>query len=330
MIERTKGFEQQRTAAQNGSSGVPASLVIVALGAAATYFTQLSFLALIWAVPMLFLASRRHRGIVVATIFQLGIPSLVSVLAYVLYDLSHHYVQYAIATNRLTDDAVQISAFIQIVSTLYAICIAFTLWKATNDYDLLKTFLRDEASKVASIISLMRYFENVDEKDTIESMEKIKDYLAQYVSMARRGDVGDIGGLDGINECVYLVEKLSSPQENDKVALEKVISGLSELVMIRSRRISLSSNRIPKFLIFILGALSVASISLFFVFDSRELNVSHFVIPVLAFMYAFLMVMLFDLDNPFEGYWSVKTKAFEEVSKVVDEFLKARTTTSSG
>jgi hypothetical protein len=113
--------------------------------------------------------------------------------------------------------------------------------------------------------------------------------------------------------CIREVEDLSTPQENDRVALEGLIRSLAELIGIRSQRIGLMENKVSPYLIGVLAVTSLVFVTFFFVFDSRELNAAHFVIPSLTFLFAFFTVMLIDLTQPFFGYWHVRTRDFEEL-----------------
>jgi hypothetical protein len=52
---------------------------------------------------------------------------------------------------------------------LYAILIAFTLWKALTDHDGLRNILRDEANKIRAISAFLKFFDNVAEEDLKDS-----------------------------------------------------------------------------------------------------------------------------------------------------------------
>jgi len=276
---------------------------------------------IIWIALILVLFNRRLRRHGVVAIFQIGIPLLSSTVALILYYKIHSNFGFSEEIRKLADDAIQISAFFQVVATLYAICIAFTLWKAMSDHDLLKSTLRDEASKIKSSISFLDYFDNVEDTETRESLKEIRCLLKRYVeNFTGNSDIGhDHSNSKRLSRCVELVENLHSPEDNDKVALDGFIKSISDLIMIRSKRMSLMENRISPYLLLILGLISVVSTSFFFVFDSRQINAAHFIIPCLTFMYVFLLVLLIDIDSPFIGYWNVKVVAFSEVMYELNE-----------
>lgn len=267
----------------------------------------------------------RFRSDGIVAIYQIGVPALGALFALMIYDTVHHYVEFSKYARQLSDDSIQINAFFQVVSTLYAIVIAFTLWKAMTDHDNLKSTLRDEASKIKAIVSFMEYFDNVDNDFTRESVAEIRTRLAEYVRIVTDPTEGDVNSTNSehLRKCVELVERLYTPEENDRIALDGVIKGIADLIMIRSRRISLIESCLPQYLIFILGLISLATLS-FFIFDSRELNAAHFVIPTLTFMYVFLTMMIVDLNQPFGGYWNVKSAAFREVLYLIEKDAQAQ------
>ena len=300
-------------------------MAIVAVGLLSSFqFSGWPYLWLVWALLFLPCLTREHRSKGIVATYQLGIPLCAATLSLLLYAFLHRRIRFADYARQLSDDNLQITNFFQIMSTLYAICIAFTLWKAMNDHDDLKSTLREEASKMKAVLAFLQYFQNVSDRSTLESINAIRNQLLEYVKLVlmrkkKYEPEAITASADRLRECVGLVEQLRTPLQNDKVALDGVIKGLADLMMIRSRRISLTENRISPYLILILSCISLVSISFFFIFDAQVFNAAHFIIPVLSFLYVFLLVLLIDLDQPFEGFWNVKAQVFEEVAAIIEK-----------
>lgn len=287
------------------------------------YFTLPIILSTFWLALLFFFLVPYTRRFSILGSFQLGIPALIASTLYGFYLILHLDSDLAYSLGQFGYNHEKVALFFQITATLYAIVIAFTLWRAMADHDQLKATLRDEATKLTALLSFLDYFDNVEDEGTQEALKGIRASLRDYSRhVMERAWVG-VGhaNAERLRYCIDLVENLKTPEENDKAALHGLIKGLADLSMIRSRRISLMQSKISPFLLILLMMLAAFGLFFFFFEDSTVFNVSHVIIPALAFMYSFLIVMLIDLDHPFSGYWRVDICAFEEVLERVEEDL---------
>lgn len=97
--------------------------------------------------------------------------------------------------------------------------------------------------------------------------------------------------------------------------MDGVIKGLAKLSEIRTERIAISKLKISPFLSFLLLLLALITVSFFFMFDSREIGLSHAIIPFLAFIHTFIIVMLLDIYYPYGGYWVANSESFVGVQE---------------
>ena len=300
------------------------TVVILLSGLGVMWYFQLpTMLSVFWLALLFLLFVPYTKRFSIVGSFQLGIPALIASTVYGVYLLLHLHYDGAHSFNQFSYDHDKVALFFQITATLYAIIVAFTLWRAMADHDELKATLRDEATKLTALLSFLDFFDNVEDEGTQEALKGIRmllrDYSLHVIKRAWAG-VGHANA-ERLKYCIDLVEDLKTPEENDKAALHGLIVGLADLSMIRSRRISLMQSKISPYLIILLTILATFGLFFFFFEDSTVLNVSHFIIPALAFLYSFLVVMLIDLDHPFSGYWRVDTCVFQEVLARVHEDL---------
>ncbi|MBO6917577.1 MAG: DUF4239 domain-containing protein [Rhizobiaceae bacterium] len=297
-----------------------AALILI-LGCAAIYSLQNTSLE--WAVwlyplwiatlvPFLF---QRYGNMIGMLAIRFGIPIVVSLFIWAAF----RYVSQSQFLNayarQLYQDWDTITVALSIFSTLHAITFAFCLWKAMQDFDDHKNTLHDEANQILSISSLLRFFDNVQLADTQKNLAKIRTDLSIYVSNMINNAQTDIQNENSkiLGDCIDYVEYLEVKHDNDRIALEGIVKGFSKLIMIRSHRISCLSNNMSPFLFLIIAIMSAAIIAMFFVRNPTGFNSNEFIIPLISFVYTFLLVMLIDLDRPFDGYWKVSVEAFESI-----------------
>ncbi len=300
---------------KNEKGALSAGFVVLA-GCLSAFYFQVWFVIIgLWGALVAPAIIARYRQGVGIAVYQIGIPILFATLALIVYDIFQENMHFVGRLQSSGADSLILSLFFQTVATLYAICIAFTLWRAMTDHDLLKSTLRDEATRIGALLSFINYFDNVDDNRTQSAINTIRNELADYVRHLEahiKTGVGK-GNAERLSKCIDLVEDLQTPEENDKVALNGIIDSLAKLTMIRSRRISLMQSKLSPYLLFILGFLSFVSLAMFYFLVSEDTFILYLIIPSLAFMYTFLLIMLVDLDRPFSGYWRINMDPFDEV-----------------
>ena len=279
-----------------------------------SYIILIFFLAI--SLPAIFV---RFRSVTLTAIYRVGIPTVIATATLILYAEVHKVSEFSQYSEILRSQWAAIGAYFSIISTLYAISIAFLLWKAMTDFDHLRSILRDEANKVKSIVIFLDYFDDVKGEQTEIAVNKIKQTLSDYVARVTDFNKPDTDRLnaDRLRRCIGLIERIEAPKPNDIIALENVINSLSDLIMIRSARTSALENRMSPYLFAILFMMSSCIVLMFFIFDSTQFGSTHIIIFVLSFFYSFVLILLIDLDHPFNGYWNIKIHAFGEVLEML-------------
>ena len=273
------------------------------------------WLLAIWVGIILPLTFKKFEIFAGLIALRIGIPIVISLIIWVMF---RHVVQSQFLgsySRQLYSDWSTITVALGIFATLHALVFAFSLWKAMNDFDSLKNCLRDEANKILSISALLRFFDNVDTKKSKRALMALRECLSEYVDniIQNVGKNTESRNEKLLNKCIDQAEFLEVEQTNDEIALHGVINGFSELIMIRSHRISCMRNRMSPFLFLIIAVMSISVIAMFFVRNPTGFNSNEFIIPVISFVYSYLLVMLIDLDRPFDGFWKVSINVFKNV-----------------
>ena len=282
--------------------------------------TGLVFLAII-AVA----AFSRHGSILCRCILPLVIGGI-CVEAYVLlqsFDATRPLARYFTFAEHYNE------IFYAGVATLYAIITALALVKGIEEFDGMRRTIIDEAYKIRSISNLIQYFDDNDDPDTRAAIQDIREKLIRYSAnvAAMRDQHLDSENGQIFRSCQRDIARLKPLDENDGYSLQSILAAHVELGTLRSNRISSIGEKIPRYLIAALWLVAAALILPFMaeplIIDAAQPQTGqidnparfgqYFIIFVLGSLNSFLLLMLSDISDPFEGFWKVSVKPFEEL-----------------
>jgi ABC-type multidrug transport system fused ATPase/permease subunit len=230
-------------------------------------------------------------------------------------------------TSASPEDLTIWSIFYALVATLYAICVAFLLIKEMQDFAELKTSFKTEAFILKSINIYLYYFsENLTDlkqdwqikrKNIIYSIKyNIKDYITILLDneLCSKNNKKNIDKLENkLWECIYQVGNIDTVDENDKIALQKLMEKLEDIFHIRATRSNWIDTGVSPYLMFFLIILSIAIVIPFYTFASINPLINYLSLGVLIFFLSFLLITLMDIGSPFSGYWQIPTKPYQEL-----------------
>ena len=282
------------------------------------FVSNFTFAAIFIYIPVFGLFIDRTRYASVVFIGRAVLPITIALCAVSLWLYlhdSHKFDAYLRSTLR---DYASIQDFFTILATLYAICIAFLLWKGLSDYDNLRTILRDEAATIQSINDYFFYLTgNTHNVGVSNDLRRIFIAYIENIMSGRRIKTSKENE-NFLRECVIAVSKLKTNDENDVIAIEEIMKQLSELSHIRSRRASFIENKMSPYLLSVLVIISVALLLPFFLREPNTNYVLHSLIFCLSSFFSFLFLTLLDINDPFDGYWSIKVGTFEDVLRILN------------
>jgi hypothetical protein len=226
--------------------------------------------------------------------------------------------------------------FYTAVSTLYAIVTALALVKGIEDFDKLKNGIAEEVHRIHSIVDLSTYFEGKNRAYVLD----LKKSLVKY---ARNVGQSCDQGMRSPNQQLLLtcqndIAKLEPEDENDKIALGKMMDERATLSTLRVRRINSVGEKIPNYLLI---ALWVAAGALILPFLSEPLVIKnasgqivenpalfsqYYMIFLMATLNSFLLLMLSDIADPFDGFWNVDRQAFNDLADELDAEIEREET----
>lgn len=228
--------------------------------------------------------------------------------------------------------------FYAATATLYAIITALALVKGIEDFDAMRRVITDEAYRVRAISEMTHYFDLAASPAIHEAIQNLKLKLVAYarnVAAMRDQDLKD-ENLGLLRQCQRDIARLVPEDENDRYALRNIVEAHGELGTLRSKRIASVGEKMPPYLTW---ALWLMAAGLILPFMSEPLmkeavapatglipNDARFgqysIIFLLAAVNSFLLLMLSDISDPFDGFWQVNLGPFQELSEALEGELQ--------
>lgn len=211
-----------------------------------------------------------------------------------------------------------------VLSTLFAIITALILVKGIEFFDRLNTLISEEANQIRSIYEFLAYFEDDESATANPNVRAIKTLLRDYCVMSLENPYEPQGhdpGVDLLRRGSGEIGRLDCREENDKVALAEIMRGLNTLFATRAKRLSCGKAKVPVYMLITLAFMSIAIIFPFFLEDPSSFNHNYAIIFVLATFCSFILLLLLDINSPFDGFWAVDLDAFRRLQANIDEDL---------
>lgn len=219
-----------------------------------------------------------------------------------------------------------------VISTLFAIITALILVKGIEGFDRLNAVIGEEADQIRSIVEFLYYFEEED-GEVIEDIEevrrrtrRIRELLADYCAAALEdpGGLRRNGAYDLLRRIAREIGALECNDENDRLALAEVMRGVNQLFTIRARRIAFSQFRVPLYMVVALAFMSLAIILPFFIGAPETHPYADEFIFVLTAFCVFILIVLQDINTPFDGFWKVDVQPLEDLDHDLQAELSAK------
>ncbi len=256
---------------------------------------------------------------------RLALPAVAGLFLFSLYFWAHETpALHPYIAGRFDDfDQYVGEQYYAVMSTLFAIITALILVKGMESFDRLNAVIVEEANQVRSIFEFLYYFEELESgptRDNVDALRRtaaIRTRLKAYCDAAaedpaaRRAD----GANAVLRDTTKIVGGLSCADDNDRMALAEVMRGLNQLFAIRARRVACSRARVPFYMILTLGVMSLAIISPFVIGAPETHPFNAWIIFVLTTFCAFILMLLRDINAPFDGFWRVDLGALDEMRR---------------
>jgi len=222
-------------------------------------------------------------------------------------------------TDLYISDVGGIGAFASVVGTLYGILVVFILFEVWTEFNKTSQLIDKEAIGLERLFRLASYFrDNVSTK-----MEKaIVDY-AKLVIKSKFRDLA-VGQRNSeisksFRKIAKVIHDIKFTGTHDSIIFEQIVTHYGDLHEIRTERMSQSLIRLPALLKVFLYVSSLMILFVFIITPFSNMYYGFVITGVMAFIIILVIQVVEDLDNPFQGYWTLTPEPFSRTLRNIEE-----------
>ena len=250
-----------------------------------------------------------NRGALLAVILGMALACLGLVAARAIVphaELSH------------VDANVAVAGYVATIATVYAVLLAFVVFVVWGQLNEARRLVEAEGNELEN---MLRLSQAVDESHRAQARTALLAYAQAIVreewSASRAAQDNrpeevepSLGSLDALWTTMAQIEPRNYAQE---VVYEQILGRFDELTELRSKRLLMDDQRMhPIMWVLLIGGsiFTIGSMS-FFQLESAWL---HAVLSALVGgVLAFILYLIYDLDDPFHGIWQVEVEPIRRV-----------------
>jgi len=218
----------------------------------------------------------------------------------------------------LATDISGLGVFLNFLGVVYAIISAFVIFEAGGRFNGINEELSKEFIALRNVFSMARLFKD---KGLVQfSKEKIKDYaLSLKKSLYVNGPKAKEEVSHKFRELFSTLDKIKPKNEMEKVLAGHIVDALRSSANSRSRRIGLIESEIPKLELFLVMFLSISLVVGFFLTRLSNIYLFTILMAIVSMAVSFIMLIIFDLNMPFKGFWNVSSEPIDRTLEFLEE-----------
>ncbi|MBF0545251.1 MAG: DUF4239 domain-containing protein [Candidatus Riflebacteria bacterium] len=206
----------------------------------------------------------------------------------------------------LREDIHGIASFLEVTGALYGIVLAFIIFVVWDQYNRCQTGIFLEAAALEDLCHTASLISDS------ESFHKLKALIIEYLqitandeaSYLSRGEFCSLSG-NAFLQLTDAVRDMNIKNSKDQVVYGELFNAMSRVNSVRDARLGVSGSRIPSTLWNLILFYSVSIMVGFLFVGIRIPFLGSSVVAVVTGGITFLLFVICDLDNPFEGVWVV-------------------------
>lgn len=211
--------------------------------------------------------------------------------------------------------------FVQILGTLYGIMAAFIVYVVWERYNKISEVSEKETDSISELYALTTYLE--DEELNMRIKSAITEYAKTVIERGWK-KLGEGKKSKQANIALHKVyEEIKTIKSNRRrfpVIFGQIIAKYEDVSDLRTQRVSMSAEHLPKSLKMLILFDSFALVFAVILMPITNFFVALFITNVTAITVALSLQVIFDLDNPLApGEWQLTPQAFKDLIQELDE-----------
>ncbi len=202
-----------------------------------------------------------------------------------------------------------------VIAVFFALQLGFIMASAQQRFDTLNKTVEAEANILAQLFRDSIVFPNDFKKNVTE---QIQIYIQKVVEEELNGEGYSLNAAKAGHNIWQLYYNFTPQNELQKIWYTEAISKLNEFNHLRLDRLYFSKLSLDGMMWTLLIGGACATITFMYIFGMESLRIHMVITGLLAALIAFLIVMVYDFDNPFIGAEKITPAAFENVLKFIN------------
>ncbi len=255
-----------------------------------------------------------------ANLFRTFLPLLFSTaLALALAFMAPDWIQ----PTGYNSNAAPWEAFFSTFGLLYAIIAGFLLVTVLGRHGDLSDACESELNAVEDIRDFLVYLDGDQEIAKANVKKKLYEYVRsvsekEWPAMVKKNWMNSDTSEELYN-VMRAVDKIIVTNESDRVSLHSVMQKISDLTSLRTKRISLSNQKLPSRLRWLIGLMSLLLVIAIILVGGTNPFLHIGMVVSISVSVHLLYLIITDLDKPFTGVWNIDKRSLEEVKKAFED-----------
>jgi hypothetical protein len=231
-----------------------------------------------------------------------------------------YLVRLTLKTDTFIPDVGGLGAFVTVFGTLYGIMAAFVVFEVWGQFNKTSGLIDQEALAFERLYRLTLYFR--DAKLSQLMKKTIENYIGLVVEDKFRKLASGKQHLESsraFRKFARIIRDIKFNDDHDQVIFDHIVDHYGHLSEIRTERITHSLMRLPYLLKFFLYSTSVVAIITFILMPFTNMYYGFFVNGTITFVISMIILLVEDLDNPFNGNWKITSEPFERSLRHIEE-----------
>ena len=218
----------------------------------------------------------------------------------------------------LVADISGFGVFLNFLGVIYAIISAFVIFEAGGRFNGINEELSKEFIALRNVFSMVKLFK---EKRLIQfSKEKIKDYaLLLKEKLYVNGPKTKEEVSHKFRALFLILDKIKPKGEMKKILAGHIVDAIRSSANSRSKRLGLIESDISKLELFLVIFLSLALLFGFFLTRLSNIYLFTVLMGVVSMAVSFIMLIIFDLNMPFKGFWTISSEPIDHTLEFLEE-----------
>jgi len=230
----------------------------------------------------------------------------------------HNYFMY----SHIFEDVSAWGTFYTVFGVLYAIIAGFLIIEALSKYTSLQSLIEEEINNLQDMRDLVIYL-SCEPKIVQKIIYELQGYVQsistiEWDSMKKGNKVGNSDTTKEMYEIFDAINNMSLEDKKDEIALKLLMQKMTEITTLRTKRISVATQKLPYSLKILLYFMSSTLILGLMLMGVHSVIVHIFMVVSLIISVQLLNSIIVDIDNPFEGLWKIDPTLFQDFSKTLE------------